>query len=156
MAAWGRALFNGLGVQPDTGKGLDLLLQAAAMGHVDAMKDLAVIFQEGRNGVPADPARALAFLEAGMERQDIYSMAILGLSPKHNTPTVAVCKPKVVTKVVTKVKVIRTPAPKAPPPKITNPRAIPGETGMAPWRGNGGDHDHPQSQGGDGSDNSDG
>jgi TPR repeat protein len=78
MTAWGRALFNGLGVERDTGKGLDLLLKAAAMGHTYAMNDLAAIFSEGRNGVPADPARAVAFLKAGVERQDMYSMNILG------------------------------------------------------------------------------
>ncbi|QKD05248.1 caspase family protein [Mesorhizobium loti] len=78
MTAWGRALFNGLGVQRDTAKGLDLLLKAAAMGHTYAMNDLAAIFTEGRNGVPADPARAVAFLKAGVERQDMYSMNILG------------------------------------------------------------------------------
>ncbi|WFP62596.1 caspase family protein [Mesorhizobium sp. WSM4904] len=78
MTAWGRALFNGLGVQRDTGKGLDLLLKAAAMGHTYAMNDLAAIFTEGRNGVPADPDRAVAFLKAGVERQDMYSMNILG------------------------------------------------------------------------------
>ncbi|TIU68319.1 MAG: sel1 repeat family protein, partial [Mesorhizobium sp.] len=78
MTAWGRALFNGLGVQRDTGRGLDLLLKAAAMGHTYAMNDLAAIFTEGRNGVPADPARAVAFLKAGVERQDMYSMNILG------------------------------------------------------------------------------
>ncbi|MCZ8542661.1 caspase family protein [Mesorhizobium qingshengii] len=78
MTAWGRALFNGLGIQRDTGKGLDLLLKAAAMGHTYAMNDLAAIFTEGRNGVPADPARAVAFLKAGVERQDMYSMNLLG------------------------------------------------------------------------------
>ena len=78
MTAWGRALFNGLGVQRDTGKGLDLLLKAAALGHTYAMNDLAAIFTEGRNGVPADSARAVAFLKAGVERQDMYSMNILG------------------------------------------------------------------------------
>ena len=149
MTAWGRALFDGVGVQRDTGKGLDLLLKAAAMGHVGAMNDLALIFKEGRNGVPADPARALAFLKAGIDRQEAYSMAILGLSPKQNTPTLAVCKPKVVTKVITKVKIIRTPPPEAPPPTITTPKD---PIGPVPWRGSSGDHDHPQSRG----DNSDG
>ncbi|WP_051333930.1 caspase family protein [Mesorhizobium sp. WSM3224] len=144
MAAWGRALFNGLGVQRDSGKGLDLLLQAAAMGHIDAMKDLAVIFKEGRNGVPADPARALAFLKAGMERQDMYSMSLLGL-PLRKTVAVASCK--VPPKIITKVKVIRIPAPKAkaPKPPVTSiPRgAKPGQGGRASWRGNGGDHSDP-------------
>ncbi|MEZ2333389.1 caspase family protein [Mesorhizobium sp. RCC_202] len=148
MTAWGRALFDGVGAQRDTGKGLDLLLKAAAMGQVDATKDLAVIFKQGRNGVPADPARALAFLKAGLDRQEAYSMGILGLSPKRSEVKLAVCKPKVVTKVITKIKVIRTPAPKAPPPKITQP------AGPVPWRGgNGGDHNPPQRGG---SDNSDG
>ncbi|RWB68014.1 caspase family protein [Mesorhizobium sp.] len=78
MTSWGRALFNGYGVERDTGKGLDLLLKAAAMGHTYAMNDLAAIFTEGRNGVPADPARAVAFLKAGVERQDMYSMNLLG------------------------------------------------------------------------------
>ncbi|MCV3207177.1 caspase family protein [Mesorhizobium sp. YC-39] len=78
MTAWGRALFNGLGAQRDTAKGLDLLLKGAAMGHTYAMNDLAAIFTEGRNGVPADPARAVAFLKAGVERQDMYSMNLLG------------------------------------------------------------------------------
>jgi tetratricopeptide (TPR) repeat protein len=145
MTAWGRALFDGVGVQRDTGKGLDLLLKAAAMGQVDAMKDLAVIFKQGRNGVPADPARALAFLKAGLDRQEAYSMGILGLSPKRNEVKLAVCKPKVVTKVITKIKVIRTPAPEAPPPKITQP------TGPEPWRGgNGVQHDPPQRGNSDG------
>ena len=36
------------------------------MGHTYAMNDLAAIFTEGRNGVPADPARAVAFLKAGV------------------------------------------------------------------------------------------
>ncbi|TIU26507.1 MAG: sel1 repeat family protein, partial [Mesorhizobium sp.] len=78
MTSWGRALFNGYGVERDTTKGLDLLLKAAAMGHTYAMNDLAAIFTEGRNGVPADPARAVAFLKAGVERQDMYSMNLLG------------------------------------------------------------------------------
>ncbi len=143
MSAWGRALFDGVGVQRDTGKGLDLMLKAAAMGHIDAMNDLALIFKEGRNGVPADAARALAFLRAGIERQEAYSMGILGLSPKRSEMKVAVCTPKVVTKVVTKIKVIRTPA---PPPKIAKP--VPPESGPVPWRGNGGDHDRPAPQSG--------
>ncbi|RWD62404.1 MAG: tetratricopeptide repeat protein [Mesorhizobium sp.] len=142
MTTLGRALFDGVGVQRDAGKGLDLLLQAAAMGHVDAMKDLAVIFKDGRNGVPADEARALAFLKAGINRQEAYSMAILGLSPKRSEMSIAVCKPKVVTKVVTKIKVIRTPAPKAPPPEITTPKAPLVPIDPVPWRGNGGDNDH--------------
>ncbi|MER8871722.1 caspase family protein [Mesorhizobium sp. M0814] len=78
MTSWGRALFNGYGVKPDTSKGLDLLLKAAAMGHTYAMNDLAAIFTEGRNGVTADPARAVAFLQAGVQRQDMYSMNLLG------------------------------------------------------------------------------
>ncbi|TIX98189.1 MAG: sel1 repeat family protein, partial [Mesorhizobium sp.] len=61
-----------------TAKGLDLLLKAAAMGHTYAMNDLGAIFTEGRNGVTADQARAIAFLEAGVERQDMYSMNLLG------------------------------------------------------------------------------
>jgi TPR repeat protein len=48
------------------------------MGHTYAMNDLAAIFTEGRNGVPADPARAVAFLQAGVQRQDMYSMNLLG------------------------------------------------------------------------------
>ncbi|RWC22862.1 MAG: tetratricopeptide repeat protein [Mesorhizobium sp.] len=78
MTSWGRALFHGSGVEPDTAKGLDLLLKAAAMGHTYAMNDLGAIFTEGRNGVTADQARAVAFLEAGVERQDMYSMNLLG------------------------------------------------------------------------------
>ncbi|WP_394887193.1 caspase family protein [Mesorhizobium sp. AaZ16] len=78
MTTWGRALFHGNGVERDTGKGLDLMLQAAAMGHTYAMNDLGAIFTEGRNGVPADQARAVAFLKAGVERQDMYSMNLLG------------------------------------------------------------------------------
>ncbi|TGP25082.1 MULTISPECIES: caspase family protein [unclassified Mesorhizobium] len=144
MAAWGRALFNGLGVQRDTGKGLDLLLRAAAMGHINAMNDLALIFQEGRNGVPADPARALAFLRAGIERQGVYSMSILGL-PARSTQTAAVCKPKVVRKTITKIKVVRIPTPKTPPVV-----EVPIDTGPAPWRGSNGDH--PEPRGGGGSD----
>ena len=158
MTAWGRALFDGVGVQRDPGKGLDLLLKAAAMGHIDAMKDLAVIFKEGRNGVPADPARALAFLRAGIDRQEAYSMGILGLSPRRTALAIAVCKPRVVTKIVTKTKIVRAPAPKTPPPVTIMPRpaVVPTETG-SPWRGGNGDHEHPQSQRGDGgSDNSDG
>ncbi|KUM23256.1 hypothetical protein AU467_09935 [Mesorhizobium loti] len=148
MAALGRALFNGLGVQSDTGKGLDLLLKAAAMGHVNAMNDLALIFKEGRNGVPADPARALAFLKAGIERQGVYSMSILGL-PARTTPTVAVCKPKVITKTITKIKVVRTPT-----PKVFKTPAKPAQTdpGPVPWRGNNGDHPAPRSGGSSGSD----
>jgi TPR repeat protein len=120
MAAWGRALFNGTGAQRDTRKGLDLLLKAAAMGHIDAMFDLASIFKEGRNGTPADPIRAMAFLEAGIERQEVYSRSILGL-PKRNVRTVALCKPKVVTKIVIKTKVVT----KTVPAKPGNPSAIP-------------------------------
>ncbi|MBN9549705.1 MAG: caspase family protein [Alphaproteobacteria bacterium] len=158
MTAWGRALFDGVGVQRDPGKGLDLLLKAAAMGHIDATKDLAVIFKEGRNGVPADPARALAFLRAGIDRQEAYSMGILGLSPRRTALAIAVCKPKVVTKIVTKTKIVRAPAPKTPPPVTTMPRpaAVPTETG-SPWRGGNGGREHPQSQRGDGGgNNSDG
>jgi len=157
MAAWGRALFNGLGVQRDTGKGLDLLLQAAAMGHADAMKELALIFNEGRNGVPADPARALAFLKAGMERQDVYSMAILGL-PARSTPVVMACK---APKIITKIKVVRVPVSK--PKTITQtiplepkPKPVPTETGRASWGGGngaartgGGNSGNGQSEGGE-------
>jgi TPR repeat protein len=78
MTTWGRALFHGNGVERDTAKGLDLMLKAAAMGHTYAMNDLGAIFTEGRNGVPADKARAVAFLQAGVDRQDMYSMNLLG------------------------------------------------------------------------------
>lgn len=78
MTAWGRILFTGNGVERDTGKGLDLMLKAAAMGHTYAMNALAGIFTEGSNGVPADAARAVAFLQAGVQRQDMYSMNLLG------------------------------------------------------------------------------
>jgi tetratricopeptide (TPR) repeat protein len=78
MTSWGRALFHGTGVERDTAKGLDLLLKAASMGHTYAMNDLGAIFTEGRNGVTADQARAVAFLEAGVQRQDMYSMNLLG------------------------------------------------------------------------------
>lgn len=140
MAAWGRALFNGIGVQRDTGKGLDLLLQAAAMGHVNAMTDLAMIFKEGRNSVPADPARALAFLKAGIERQNVYSMSILGLAGR-STQTVAVCKPKIVRKIVTKIKVVRIPTPTV---FGTPVKPIQNDTGPVPWRGTDGDHPEPK------------
>ncbi|WFP77736.1 caspase family protein [Mesorhizobium sp. WSM4906] len=147
MAAWGRALFNGIGVQPDTGKGLDLLLKAAAMGHINAMNDLAVIFQEGRNGVPADPARALAFLKAGIDRQGVYSMSILGLPARSALP-VAVCKPKVVRKIVTKIKLVPTPTPTTPPEVFETPlKPIQNDTGPAPWRGSSGDHPEPKGGG---------
>ncbi|TPI13374.1 hypothetical protein FJW06_14465 [Mesorhizobium sp. B4-1-3] len=137
MAAWGRALFDGLGVQRDTGKGLDLLLQAAAMGHVDAIKDLAVIFKEGRNGVPADPDRALAFLKAGMERQNVYSMGILGLPAHPVRPVVMACK---APKVITKIKVVRVPVSKPKTITRTIPGApkvkpVPTETGRTSWSG---------------------
>ncbi|PBC10833.1 caspase family protein [Mesorhizobium sp. WSM3859] len=137
MAVWGRALFNGLGVQRDTGKGLDFLLQAAAMGHIDAMKELAVIFKEGRNGVPADPVRALAFLKAGMERQDVYSMGILGL-PARSAPVVMACK--VPPKVITKIKVVRVPVSKPETvtptiPTVPEVKPMPTETGRASWSG---------------------
>ncbi|RWH74363.1 MAG: hypothetical protein E5X68_20965 [Mesorhizobium sp.] len=155
MTALGRALFDGVGVQRDTAKGLDLLLKAAAMGHVDATKDLAVIFRDGRNGVPADAARALAFLRAGIDRQEAYSMAILGLLPRRSEMSIAVCKPKVVTKVVTKIKVIRTPAPPVQPPKITTPKAPLVPIEPVPWRGNAGDNDHSPPERGSG-DNSNG
>ena len=154
MTAWGRALFNGLGVQRDTGKGLDLLLKAAAMGQINAMNDLAVIFKEGRNGVPADPARALAFLRASIERQNIYAMSILGPAGR-DALAVAVCTPSE-PKTITKIKVIRTEPPKvktpkvvrrkkAPPPKLLGPapRLLgpaldePGPV-IPPWRGGGG------------------
>ncbi|MBZ9760000.1 caspase family protein [Mesorhizobium sp. CA8] len=149
MAAWGRALFNGLGVERDTGKGLDLLLQAAAMGHIDAMKELAVIFKEGRNGVPADPARALAFLKAGMERQDVYSMGILGL-PARSTPVVMACK---APKVITKIKVVRVPVskPKSVTPTVSGRPGIkpaPTETGRSPWSGSGATRTGGDSNGG--------
>ncbi|TPJ68805.1 tetratricopeptide repeat protein [Mesorhizobium sp. B2-7-1] len=154
MAAWGRALFNGLGVERDTGKGLDLLLQAAAMGHVDAMKELALIFKEGRNGVPADPARALAFLKAGMERQDAYSMGILGL-PTRSTPVVMACK--VPPKVITKIKVIRVPVSKPKTITRTIPGApkvkpIPTETGRTSWTGGASHASDGNTGGGDGGD----
>ncbi|WP_206075327.1 caspase family protein [Mesorhizobium tamadayense] len=148
MAAWGRALFNGLGVQRDTAKGLDLLLKAAAMGHVNAINDLAVIFKEGRNGVPADPDRALAFLRAGIERQEMYSMSILGL-PARSALTVAVCKPKVVRKIITKIKVVRIPTPKVVETPV---KPVQNDTGPAPWRGNSGDHPEPRGGSGGGSD----
>ncbi|MDX8479280.1 caspase family protein [Mesorhizobium sp. VK24D] len=148
MAAWGRAVFNGLGVQRDTRKGLDLLLKAAAMGQINAMNDLAVIFQEGRNGVPADPARALAFLKAGIERQGVYSMSILGL-PARSALTVAVCKPKIVRKVITKVKVVQIPTPTTPPITV---KPVQNDTGPAPWRGSSGDHPEPRGGGSGGPD----
>ncbi|WP_176478329.1 MULTISPECIES: caspase family protein [unclassified Mesorhizobium] len=154
MAAWGRALFNGLGVQRDTGKGLDLLLKAAAMGHVDAMNDLAVIFTEGRNGMPADPVRAMAFLRAGIERQGNFSTSALAPGGR-NLQTLAVCTPKIVPKIITKIKVIRVPAPK--PPRVVRPvKPVQDEPGRATWSGNnGGDRPGP-SEGGGNTDGTDG
>jgi hypothetical protein len=92
------------------------------MGHINAMNDLALIFKDGRNGMPADPVRALAFLKAGIERQDAYSMSILGL-PNRNVRTVAICKPKVLTKIITKTKVVRIT--RTVPAKPGNPSATP-------------------------------
>ncbi len=74
MTSWGRALFAGNGVEADPEQGLDLLIKAAAMGHTYPMNDLASIFIEGQNGVPADTARAIAYLDAGVQRRDMYSM----------------------------------------------------------------------------------
>ncbi|WP_244619956.1 caspase family protein [Mesorhizobium sp. NFR06] len=149
MAAWGRALFDGVGVERDAGKGLDLLLKAAAMGHINAMNDLAVIFKEGRNGMPADPARALAFLKAGIERQEKYSMSILGLAGR-GPLTVAACK--VPPKIITKIKVVRVPAPK---PKTLTSKPVQNETGPVPWRGSNGDRSQPQPRGGGSNSNND-
>lgn len=131
MTAWGRTLFNGRGVQRDAAKGLDLLLKSAAMGHIDAMNDLASIFMEGRNGVPADPDRALAFFRAWMERQEMYSLGVLS-TPKRVALAIPACKvrpPKIITK--TKVVPIPAPRPKAPKPEP--------QTGRVSWAGNNGD-----------------
>ena len=145
MTAWGRALFNGLGVKRDTGKGLDLLLKAAAMGQINAMNELALIFKDGRNGVPADQARAVAFIKAGIERQSIYTMSILGPAGR-NALTVAACAPPP-PKTITKIKVNRTKPPKVakprrePLPKLLGPvLPEPSEPGPStvPWRGGSG------------------
>ncbi|MER9403547.1 caspase family protein [Mesorhizobium caraganae] len=140
MTTWGRTLFNGRGVQRDAAKGLDLLLKSAAMGHIDAMNDLASIFMEGRNGVPADPDRALAFFRAGMERQEMYSLGVLS-TPKRVALAIPACKVRP-PKIITKIKVVPIPAPRptAPKPGKRTAAAIPDKpVGRAAWSGNNGD-----------------
>jgi hypothetical protein len=140
MTAWGRTLFNGRGVQRDAAKGLDLLLKSAAMGHIDAMNDLASIFMEGRNGVPADPDRALAFFRAGMERQEMYSLGVLS-TPKRVASAIPACKVRP-PKIITKIKVVPIPAPRptAPKPGKRTAAAIPDKpVGRTAWSGNNGD-----------------
>ena len=141
MTAWGRTLFNGRGVQRDTAKGLGLLLKSAAMGHIDAMNDLASIFMEGRNGVPADPDRALAFFRAGIERQEIYALGVLS-TPKRVALAVPACKVHP-PKIITKIKVVHVPAPrpKAPKAGTRTAAAIPDkpvqkQNGRLVWSGN--------------------
>lgn len=143
MTAWGRTLFNGRGVQRDAAKGLDFLLKAAAMGHIDAMNDLASIFNEGRNGVPVDLDRALAFFRAGIERQQMYSLGVLS-APKRVALAIPACKVQP-PKIITKIKVVQIPAPKpkAPKPGKWTAAAIPAkplpQTGRMAWSGNNGD-----------------
>jgi hypothetical protein len=73
-----------------------------------------------------------------MERQNVYSMGILGL-PARSTPVVMACKPP---KVITKIKVIRLPVSKPKPVTPTVPekpgiKPVPTETGRPPWSGSG-------------------
>ncbi len=157
MTAWGRTLFNGRGVQRDTAKGLDLLLKSAAMGHIDAMNDLASIFMEGRNGVPADSDRALAFFRAGIERQQMYSLGVLG-TPKRVALAVPACKVQP-PKIITRIKVVHIPAPRPKTPKAgkRTAAAIPDnpvqkQNGRAAWSGNNGNGS--ERGGGEGTDSS--
>ncbi|TGT03619.1 hypothetical protein EN814_33750, partial [Mesorhizobium sp. M2D.F.Ca.ET.171.01.1.1] len=77
-------------------------------------------------------------------------MSILGLPARCAVP-VAVCKPKVVRKIITKIKVVKIPT----PPPVTEIPVKPkqNDTWPAPWRGSDGDHDRPsRPSGGDSGD----
>lgn len=78
ILSWGRVLFFALGEERDTHEGLKLMLQSADMGHTYAMNELALIFGYGKQDVPVDLKRSIAFLDAGVARDDIYAINFLG------------------------------------------------------------------------------
>ncbi|MGO7902888.1 hypothetical protein ACC719_36465, partial [Rhizobium ruizarguesonis] len=73
VAVQGKGIALGRGTKGDQQLGLRLMLQAADLGHTYAMNELGYIFLNGIN-VPADPERDIRFYEAGVQRNDIYSL----------------------------------------------------------------------------------
>ena len=78
MHALGKRLYAGYGVKQDRQAGLDLMLQAAAMGHTFSMNELGAIFSAG-DGVEQDLDRALAYYKASAARKDIFGYNNLAL-----------------------------------------------------------------------------
>ncbi len=63
MAALADAYRRGLGTAPDNGANLMWLTRAAAHGHVGAMEQLAALYRDGADGIPADPGAAAVWAD---------------------------------------------------------------------------------------------
>lgn len=58
-----KMLEQGLGIEPDPVRALDLYRQAAEQDFADAINDLGFLYYQGGLGLPQDPARALTYFE---------------------------------------------------------------------------------------------
>lgn len=64
----GSMLLEGQGLTQDNTRGIDLLTQAAENGYLDSQYDLATIYDKGKYGITADPAKALSWYKKVAEQ----------------------------------------------------------------------------------------
>lgn len=69
-----RFYLNGVKVDKDEQKGLELIEKAADKGDTDAIHDLAIIYEFGQYGVEKDLLKSIAYLEKGVELEDAQCM----------------------------------------------------------------------------------
>lgn len=76
----GKLYERGIGVKQDTAKAIELYKQSAERGFADAINDLGFLYHQGAEGLPRDPAKAIAlFLKAADLRhpQAMFNVAAL-------------------------------------------------------------------------------
>jgi len=70
----GQMYATGEGVEPDAGRALQLISEAAEEHHVNAMHTMALSYEKGDLGLPVDYHKALVWLERGADQGDRWSI----------------------------------------------------------------------------------
>lgn len=80
MRRTGLAYIGGFGVKRDSGKGREFLARAAAAGNEAAMYNLAMLYRFPPEGMQADPARYIEWLQKAAEVEQADAQYLLGMA----------------------------------------------------------------------------
>lgn len=70
----GKLYERGIGVKQDTAQAITLYKQSAERGFADAINDLGFLYYQGAEGLPRDPARAIALFEEAADLRHPQAM----------------------------------------------------------------------------------